>query len=210
MSSISYISGDPLLWGTGSTNVRAPITEILAFFWDTKGRNQAKADTLVKEYIEEKNHHNRVEYVVKKGIKAFSNREFSNRVVWKRENDSKMIIVSQPATDEVIDTTTTPNDTVKGEIKCCFVLASISKSETSVNLLVHVDFGGFTPKVFQEYFAISNLKRITDCQQYFQRLRKLSDLDEKDGVEMGDVVTLKSKAEEIHVATKGRTKHEVS
>ena len=181
------------------TTVRAPIEEVLAIYWDTSARNQKKASTLYKEVLEERNNHNRVDYVVKKGTGTVLNRAFSNRLVWQKESSSSIFLVSIPQELESVANLPSPIRIIstQGKLTALFRLTAYLSSETNVESIFQLDFGGGlkVPKLLMEYFLLSNLKRVSDSQQYFQQLRELKDYDAKDGIAFGEVFMSKSMAE---------------
>ena len=181
------------------TTVRAPIEEVLAFYWDSNARNQKKASTLFREVLEERSNHNRVDYIVTKGKGVVLNRSFCNRLVWQKGSGSSIFLASFPLKDVSTNQPTCIGiASTEGKISGLFKLSTtLSRSETSVEFVLQLDLGGslILPKFLMEYFLVSNLKRVTDSQQYFQQLRELKDYDAKDGIAIGEVLMLKSTAE---------------
>ena len=195
-STIAFL-GDKIVWGQAVTTIRAPIEQVLALLWDSNARNQKKASTLFQEVLEEKNNHNRVDYVVKKGVGTVLHRAFCNRLVWKKECSSSMLLASFPQSIECLSNQ--PSSSIgivstHGKLTYLFKLVSTTiSSETNVEFILRLDSGGtlILPKFVMEYILLSNLKRVTDSQQHFQQLRELSDYDGKDGIAIGEVFMLK-------------------
>ena len=173
--------------------MRAPVDEVLSYFWETFARNQTKANTVIKIILEERNSHNRVDYNVKKGNGVFLNRCFSNRLVWKKESSTKMRLASWPTTPSIIPASS-KIVSIKSELKAFYELTSALSNETEVDFILALDFGLFLPRLLLRSLLLSNLQRVVDAQQYFQQLRELQDYDEKDGTAIGEAFMLKTKS----------------
>ena len=73
---------------------------------------------------------------------------------------------------------------------------SRASDTTCVELLMKgVFLGEDVPKALYLFYVAYNVRRVTFAQQYFQELRVLDDYDEKDGVAVGEVFVIKTKAE---------------
>ena len=215
-STASYLAGDSLVWGQATTHISAQLEDVLAFLWDSKARNQWKAGTLDKQYLEMPNSHHRVEYILKEShIDAFSNREFFNHLLWKQLSDGTMLLASVPSNRRLTDSEKNysvlpKNNTsvVRGELKCMYKLKQESTG-VRAELLLRIDFGGTALKAIQRFFLAGNLKRLTDCQQFFQEHRVLRDYEEKDGAAIGEVFMMRSKEEKTMKRRKGTSKLQI-
>ena len=182
------------VWGRATTTVRAPIADVSAFFWQTKARNQMKADTVEKTYLEEPNKHNRCEYVVKKPPKPFADRHFHNRFIWRRTQDDVIVVTTFPDATRVKEQNAA---LVYGASSGMYrVSESRNGDDADVEMIINLNFGGTPfPLFLQVFYIAGNLRRVTAAEQYFQGLRLLSEYDEKDGVAVGEVFMLKTKEE---------------
>ena len=223
VATISYAAGDKLVWGRATTKVRAPIEEVLAFFWNTNARNQHNADTVERSYLDEPNSHNRLQYYLQKFPSPYSNRLFWNRFVW-RTLDEKLVLTSMPTipeSGEVESATQRANTlrTTKGTIlrpsggwhfgskdssartttlgmskRVTKMTKGDSKNdEADVVMVIHFDFGG--TKALPKFVS-----------EYYAG-SKLCDYDGKDGVAIGEAFMSKIK---LFPEQREVSKHQVS
>jgi len=92
---IVYLKNDSKARGWASTTVRASPAEVLAYQWDSQGRDKRRADDLEKS-VEGVSDHNQLVYNLKKTPKVIANRDFLSRVLWRREADGSFLYVSVP------------------------------------------------------------------------------------------------------------------
>ena len=209
-STVAYVKSDGSnkLWGQANTTIRAPIEDVLAFLWNSKARNQAKADTIEKTYLEEPNKHNRLEYVVKKLPSPLVERDFCSRNIWKQEQDGTIYFSSIPTPLPATVPVTARHDItiIRGTLKSVYRLVkSRFIDDVVAQITLQLYTGATVPKIIVELYTCYNLRRITYAQQYFQQLRELRDYDEKDGIAIGESFMLKTKIE----AEASSFKHEV-
>ena len=203
-SSMAYRSGDVLVWGRSVTEVRSPMEEVLAYFWNSNARNQIKSDTIEKSYLEEPSRHSRVEYIIKKSpVSSIMRRDFCSTVI-----DKQMLFYSNTPTQH----SSRPLN-MNSVRALCTTFVQFTKSanmkDTKITYVIQIDSGGEgVPKLISEWALAYNLRRVTFAQQYFQQARYLKEYDEKDGAAIGEVLMLKSKAEKE--GKQGTTKFQVS
>ena len=177
-----------------STNVRAPLLEVLAYLWQSKSRN-IDQDTLEHTYLEETSNHSKLEYILKEVPSLQSKRDFLSRSVWMRQSDPKVILISVQKADS--DLRPEIPSVFRGSFDALWRLTEISRSETKVEMTLHYDVGATLPKPVLTYYAEYQLHRVATTQQLFQGLRKLATCDERDGKCFGEALMVKLTGEAV-------------
>ena len=84
---------------------------------------------------------------------------------------------------------------VRGNGRLIFTITKMAPSVTQVEFVTRLDIGLDVPKTLMEYYTVYQLRRVTGIMTYFQKLRRLEELDSKDGMLMGEVFVTKIKKE---------------
>ena len=186
-----------IFWGFGSTKVRTSSEELLAYLWDGHTRSRVSSES--PEVIESPNMHRKVTYIVKKApLTSLRPRDFCSELCWKRTvaNDSgndEILFVSAPATRKSRPETTSH---FRGENHGIFVLTKgASENDTQLQLYFRMLSGSDLPLIVRRAVSRNTLNSLTMAQQYFQGLRKMINLDEKDGEAIGEAFMIKTKSE---------------
>jgi len=187
---IAYKSGDVHAWGYATTNVRASPENVLAFVWDTMRRSARQEDDLEKN-MEQINGHNQLGYNKKRTPKIISDRDFLGRGLWKKEGEGFVYLTSpeendaRPITDSV----------VRGKYPSAMRIKRKNDLETTLEYVIHPDFGGDVPNVLMNYYTASNLSYVTEIQEFFQELRGAEDWDADDARAVGEAMFIKTMSE---------------
>jgi len=187
---VARTAGETVQSGRAKAIIRAPIHDVLAFQWNSDARNQRKADTLKKKYVRADDHY-RIEYVLKKA-KFVKNRDFCGEVLWKQTGVDTVVLVSSACEHKDHPITASA---VRGSLIVALLLQRNSTLETSASYLMSINAGVKIPAAALSFYTSYMLRRVTTVQQYFQKLRKLVELDGRDGVAMGEAFMIKMKHE---------------
>ena len=178
-------------FGLAQTVVRCSKLQCLGYHWNGEARNGVKVDTLEKEYLERDNAHCSTLYVRKRFPFGFPDHDYVGMSLFKELDDGRIMFVSPTATHP---SKPVFKGVVRGSYECAIEMNPISESETLVTFVVELE-NGILPTFMKKVYMGYQLRRVTIMQQYFQKLRKLVELDAKDGVAMGHAFMLKIKAE---------------
>jgi len=178
---IAYKSGDMHAWGWAATTARASPEEVLAFMWDTMRRSTRREDDLEKSVEEQANGHNMLVYNKKRSPKILSDRDFLGRCVWKKEGEG-FVYVTSPEESEARPIA---DGVVRGKFPSAMKIKRENDKETTIEFVVHLDAGGLVPSFIMSRYLGSNLRRVTEIQEYFQELRKMEDYEAADGKALG-------------------------
>ena len=182
---IAFKTGDSHAWGWSSTVVRASPEEILAHMWDTLARSKRRKDDLEKTIEETLNGHNQLVYNKKRTPKIICDREFLGRMVWKKVGDGSYVVVSKEEESEKRPRLENVDGTVREKYPSAMKIEGPNEKETKVTYIIHPDAGGALPSWLMNHYIGSNLRKVTEVQEYFQELRTLNEYDEKDGRALG-------------------------
>jgi len=70
-----------------------------------------------------------------------------------------------------------------------------SETETVIEYVVNLDAGGYVPSYFMYLYTVLSLRRVTEVQKFFQRLRALEDWDEYYARCVGELICNKRRDE---------------
>ena len=188
---IAFKSGDQGAWGWASITVRASPEEVLAFLWETLRRSSHRADDLEKSVEEEPNGHNQLVYR-RKRIKVIADRDFLRRKLWRRDGEGTLVLVTN---FEESANRPARSDTVRGRFPSVNRIKRVNNKETTLEYVMHPDFGGAVPSFVLNYHTAKNLAAVTSTQEYFQAMRGLEEWDGNDGRAVGEAMCIKTKAE---------------
>jgi len=189
---IAFKSGDRHAWGWATTTVRASPEEVLAYTWDPMRRSASREDDVEKSVDERKNDHNLLLYYYKKMPKIVADRDFLSRVVWRKYDGGKFILVTSPTESGLRPQN---SSAVRATYPSTMKFSRKGESETTVEYVIHPDVGGDVPSFLMNNYTARNLGSVTAIQEYFQALRKLEEWDEDDGRVVGEVLCIKTTAE---------------
>ena len=197
-------------YGKASTVVRASPQQIIAYQFDFMARHLQKSDMINARVVKKVNNHNKLVYMEKVMPNPTLNREFLMRFVWQKrdEKGGRYVFVITPGNDEsneldgirsyssdsnLLNFALRRNfksqvrERVKARYLATVKLTRLRNEETSVDHLMQLDIGlgtndsaGIVSVLLDKYLR-SNLKAVSDMQDYFQKLRPLDVLDKKDG-----------------------------
>jgi hypothetical protein len=152
----------------------------------------AGKDQLARAVCERENHHNMVYHVkYHSPQRLLSDRDFVTRFIWKARG-SGFVLVTSPTS-----TVARPllKDAVRAEYISTMKIEKINDGETRIEYVCRPDAGGRVPAVFANNSMARFLSVPTFVATYFQKLRTLSNLDEKDGRAIGEALLIKVDAE---------------
>jgi len=178
---IAFKKKDSHAWGRATTTVRASPEAVLAFLWDTMRRSARRVDDLEKSVEEQANGHNMLVYNKKRSPKILSDRDFLGRCVWKKEGEG-FVYVASPEKSEARPIA---DGVVRGKFPSAMKIKRKNDKETTIEFVIHPDAGGLVPSFIMSRYLGSNLRRVTEIQEYFQELRKMEDYDADDGKALG-------------------------
>jgi len=190
---IAFNARDTNGWGWASTVVRAGRKEVLSWVWDTHSRATRRDDDLERSTDDRPNDHSFSVYIKKK-IALIRNRDFLARCVW-REIEGGYLYVSSPE-----ESVRRPKggDVVRGKYPSAMRITWRNENETFVEYVMNPDAGGNIPSFIMNGVMASNLTYVTEIQEYYQALRGLEAWDADDGIAVGEVMCVKTKAEKHH------------
>jgi hypothetical protein len=189
---IALTVGDSHAWGWASTIVRGSPEDVMAFTWNTMSRGKRRDDDLEKAIDQAPNDHNQLIYSRKKTPKIISDRDFLGRTIWKKI-ESGYLYVAIPVEDDVLRPPLP--GVVRARYPSAMKIERLGDNKTKLEYVIHPDSGGSLPHWLMNYYIESNLRKVVETQEYFQSLRSLEELDEEDGVALGEVLVIKTKAE---------------
>jgi hypothetical protein len=203
---IAFKTGDVHAVGCSETTVRATKEQILSYFLDTAARCRWSDLDMERSVIETKNDHHTVSYQCKKGshggkLKLLP-REGVSAALWRKEVDGLLVYVAIPTEHHLKPEK--PNEIVRAIMP---VAASIEEISPGVCKLVYVnqlDMGGGVPVWVMNFYLKMNLTLTCKIQTFFQALRRLEQWNEEDGRAVGEIMVVKTKAEQHR--EKGETK----
>jgi hypothetical protein len=201
------MKGDRRAWGWSSATVRECSVEVLAFIWDFKKRASLFEDDLERELDDSPNDHNQLSYIKKRSPKIIDDRDFLSRAIWRAVGSSKFELVSAP---EENAHRPIRHGVVRATYPSAWTLVGLEGKETltRVEYATHPDWcGDYSLTLLTNFYIKSNLARVTELQDSFQRLRPLDMYDEKDGAAVGEAFTIKTK-DEKHIM-KGERKNQI-
>jgi hypothetical protein len=188
----AYVASDRRAWGWSSTMVRASAVDILAWTWDLKARATQREDDIQKEYVTTPNDHNYLVYIKKRSTKVVADRDFLSRATWRATGSGGFEYVSSPEESEKRQH---QEGVVRAAYPSAMRIVKLAENETRLEYVIHPDSGGSIPGWLMSFFFAADLAYVTEIQEYFQRLRRLSEYDEKDGAAVGDTFMIKTKKE---------------
>ena len=178
---IAYKSGDRLAWGRATTTVRARPKEVMAFLWDPMRRLARSEDDLEKSVEKQANGHSMLGYTKKKTPKIIADRDFLNRVVWKKEGEGFVFVSSSEESEARLIT----DGVMRAKYPSAMRIKRKNDKETTLEYVIHPDAGGRVPSFIMNRYLVSNLSYMTEIQEYFLELRKMEDYDADDGKVLG-------------------------
>jgi len=141
-------------------------------------------------------------YNKKRTPKIVADRDFLSKVLWKKEGEGFFLVTSP----EESDARPITDSAVRAKYPSVMKIERKNDKETTLQYVIHPDFGGPGGFVYlMNRYTGSNLRRVTEIQEYFQSLRGLEEWDAEDGRCVGEVMCIKTKAEKHH--EKSETKH---
>jgi len=177
---IAFKKKDSHAWGRATTTVTARPEEVLAFMWDTMRRSAWREDDLEKS-VERINGHSMLVYNKKRGAKIVADRDFLGSSVWKKEGEGFLLVTSP----EESDARPITNGVVRGNFPSAMRIKRKGDRETILEYVIHPDAGGLVPSFIMNRYLGSNLRCVTEIQEYFLELRKMEDYDADDGKALG-------------------------
>jgi len=204
---VAYKKTDHDAWGLASSPIRASANEVMAFLLDPTRRMSRKEGDLEKSLDESPNDHNQLVYK-KRRMAIISDREFLSRRVWSRNSDGSFLLAGKPAESE-----RRPNLSRRGSVRrpsgahhrehrvvrgeMCFAFMIVPKGEREcvVEYVINPHMGGSVPFWLAKAGMKSQLSKVVEIQKYFQSHRTVSEWDASDGVEIGELMVLKTKNE---------------
>ncbi|GMI29328.1 hypothetical protein TeGR_g216, partial [Tetraparma gracilis] len=188
---VSRKKGDNHAYGWATTTVRASAVQVLAFAWDVMSRNEAKEDDLERVIDERPSNHNFVGYSKKRLPRPLNNRDFVSRFIWKAQGTGHVLVQSPTST------VARPllKDTVRAKYLGAMRIVKINDSETRLEYVCRPDAGGSVPAFIANSLMTRFVSYPTEIQEYFQKVRPLSNWDAKDGRAVGEVLLTKLDAE---------------
>ena len=183
--------GERLITGVSTIEVNSSYKQALAYHWLPVARCRATANNELR-ILEEPSGHNKVAYTCKDGTSlGILPREGVHRMIFKCD-DTSASMVSFPCEHALA----LPRcDRVVAQWTKLFKIEKLPKGRCKFTYYSKLDLGGSVPSVVMSFNAKMNLTLAVRTQQYFLKLRKLRDLDAKDGLSLGTSFTLQSKAE---------------
>jgi len=183
---VTYVPVDDKIdYGMSARSVRgvtrARPEEMLAFLWDTMRRSARREDDMVKSVEEHANGHNMLVYNKKRTPKIIADRDFLGRVVWKKEGEGFLLVTSP----EESETRPIKGGVVRGKYPSAIRIKRKNDEATNIEYVIHPDYGGGVPSFSMNRYTGSNLRRVTEIQEYFLELRKMEDYDADDGKALG-------------------------
>jgi hypothetical protein len=164
---------------------------VLAYIWcDDKRATNSKDD--LERTLDEDGDHSKLLYVKKNVPDPFRNRDFLSRCVWKKR-DTGYIFVTVP---ELSDAHPLSSDVVRARFPSVLKMTSTSDGSTQLEYVMQPDAGGSLPLWLVRTLMSSNLAWVTEIQEGFLSLRSLESWDAKDGEAIGEVLVVKTDAEE--------------
>ena len=188
---IAFKNGDSLAWGWASAVVRASPEEILAYSWDTLSRGKRREDDLEKAVDEAPNKHNQLVYNKKATPKIIDDRDFLGRMIWKR-TETGYVFVSNPEENELRPV---QSGVVRGKYPSAMKIKRLNDSETRIEYVIHPDAGGSLPAWLMNRYVKSNLRKVTEIQEFHQSCRGVDQYDADDGKAVGELMMVKTKQE---------------
>ena len=222
---IVYSAGDAKAWGWSSAVVRSSAAEVLAYMWDSLSRAGVKEDDLEMSVDEAPNAHNQLFYLKKRTPAIIANREFLVRILWRAKTTTTTGgKVYEYVTESEENEIKRPHssDVVRGTFSSASKLTASGGggSEVKFEYVIRPDFGGALPGWVMNLYLNSTLSYVTEVQDYFQRLRRFSEYDERDGNAVGEAFMLRlhkstnntridgeEREAETRARRKGRKKH---
>jgi hypothetical protein len=194
VAKMAFVKGDGRAWGWASGSVRADAVEVLAYLQDTMRRAGIRHDDVDKTIVETTNNHSKLVYNRKKMPKILSDRDFVGRVIWRTVKDEDLELVTVP--EENAKCFPRPG-VVRGKYPSAWKVSDFRgcKKLAKVEYVMHPDFSGTVPAWATNAVVGRNLTRMSEVQDYFQRLRPFSAYDERDGAAVGGIFMIKTKEE---------------
>jgi len=159
--------------------------------WDTSRRAARRKDDLVRS-VEVVNGQNKLGYNRKRSPNDYmADREFLIRHAWKKDGEG-FVYVTSP---EESDARPITDNVVRGKYPSAMRIKRKSDRETTLEYVIHPDAGGLVPSFIFNRFLGSNLRRVTEIQEYFQAQRGLEDWNADDARAVGEAMCIKTKAE---------------
>ncbi|GMI19945.1 hypothetical protein TeGR_g12349, partial [Tetraparma gracilis] len=155
-------------------------------------------DDLEKAVDVRHNDHHMVIYIRKKTPGIIDDRDFLSRVMWRKKHDGSFEVVTTPTESSARGGM---QKTVRAKFPSTMRIVRVGENETRLEYVIQPDWGGQVGKnlawLSVRYMG-SNLAYVTDIQRYFEALRGLGELDEEDGVALGNLLVSETKEEHHH------------
>jgi hypothetical protein len=148
-------------------------------------------DTLETAIDERPSDHNMVWYSRKRFPRPLDNRDLVSRCIWKDQGAGFVFVVA-PAP---VGTRPPRKDTVRAKYLSAMKIIKINDGETRLEYVCRPDGGGNIPAFVANSFMTRNVSFPMQIQEYFEKLRPLSEWDEKDGRAVGEALLIKVDAE---------------
>jgi hypothetical protein len=145
--------------------------------------------------VHDRQTHSMVYYLKKRSPRPLNDRDFVTRFVW-RARGAGFVLVTAPTS---IVARPLLKDVVRAEYLSAMKIAKISDGETRLEYVCRPDAGGNVPAFIVNRYVARFVSLPTRAQEHFQKLRPLSDLDEKDGRAVGEALLIKVDAESKNV-----------
>ncbi|GMI30958.1 hypothetical protein TeGR_g5713, partial [Tetraparma gracilis] len=190
---VAYKKGERKAYGWATTIVRASPVQVLAYLWDVMSRNVMNEDDLERVIAEKLNDHNMVGYILKRSPKPLANRELVMRFVWMVQG-SGFVLAQSPTS--VVDRPL-PKDVVRMTYLSTMKIIKVNDGETRLEYVCCPDAGGSVPAVIFNRYMASFVSYPSEIQEYFQKLRPLSNWDAKDGRAVSEALLIKTEEEKV-------------
>jgi hypothetical protein len=165
--------------------------QVLAYAWDVTSRGRDAKDKLIRAVDEQENNHNEVVYVKQRSPRPLADRDSVTRMVWKAQG-AGFVFATAP-------TTIAPRPLYEGTARVEYLSAmkiiKINDDETRLEYLVRPDGGGNIPAFICNFMMVKFVAFPMRIQEYFQKVRPLSNWDAKDGRAVGEALLIKVDAE---------------
>jgi hypothetical protein len=169
--------------------------QVLAYICDVMSRNTAREDHLEKVVDESPNDHNWLGYLKLRLPRPLQDRDAVTRCIW-RSQGTGFLFTTVPAASLA-------RPLIKGVVRAEYLSAmkiiKINDEETRLEYVCRPDPGGSIPAFIANRYMARFVSYPTEIQEYFQNLRPLSSLGEKDGRAVGEALLVKTEEEDASV-----------
>jgi hypothetical protein len=152
-----------------------------------------RADDLEKTIDETPNGHSQLVYLRKaSSVKGLDHRDFLARVIWKSMPAGGFIRITTP--EESANRQPLPG-VVRGKYPSTMRIKPLNDKFVELEYVIQIDFGGIVPAWITNSYIRANLSYITEIQEYFESRRRLEQWDADDGITVGELMLVRTKAE---------------